>query len=227
MGRGSFCYNPSMLLRLPIWRFSERTCALLSLLCLVGASIALAFPRTHWLLRTPLANGIALLLLVAVSVVCLVALWKRRWVSALFHAGAVLVIIGGGLTAGYAQEGELALLDSPIAPTEYRQRVVGGDRVALESFEIETYPNGMPKQYRTRLYFPEGVREVSVNHPLRRKGYTYYQMSYAQAFDPYGRPVWQTILTVRKDPGVPFVFVGYGLLALATLLVAIRSEVRS
>ena len=104
---------------------------------------------------------------------------------------------------------------------------MGGDRVALESFEIETYPNGMPKQYRTRLYFPEGVREVSVNHPLRRKGYTYYQMSYAQAFDPYGRPVWQTILSVRKDPGVPFVFAGYGLLALATLLVAIRSEVRS
>ena len=105
--------------------------------------------------------------------------------------------------------------------------MIGGELVTLDSFTIEKYPNGMPKQYRTVLLFPEGERhEISVNHPLKRKGFTYYQMSYSQGADPYGEPVWVTHLTLRRDPGAPVTFAGYGLLVLAALGLAVR-EVRA
>ncbi len=204
---------------------SGRFVAVGALLLLAALAIALAFPKTHALLQTATANGVLWVLLFCFVGVACGALWRRRWVSALFHLGAAMVLVGSALTAGYAKESTVMLVDSPIAPMAYRQRVIGGDLVTLESFTIERYPNGMPSQYRTRLYFPEGVREVAVNQPLRRKGFTYYQMSYAQAYDPYGRAVWQTQLVVRRDPGVRVVFAGYGLLVLAALLMALR-EVR-
>ncbi len=140
------------------------------------------------------------------------------------------------------------------------------DVATLEDVEVETYPNGMPKQYRTRLAFEEGSYEIAVNQPLRRKGLTYYQMSYAQSylpavdrygspiyfrtldldakgepqFDAQGRPIYKgdgwehpvgfpsvsTQLSVRKDPGAPITFAGYGLLILATFLFALREERR-
>ena len=202
----------------------------LALLALAACAAVLAFPGTRTILRTTWANA-ALLALLAACVGC--ALWalaRRRWLCALFHAGAAAVIVGGGLTADHARTWQVGLVDSPIAPPEYATwRTEGkpdGEVVALESFTIETYPDGMPKQYRTRLRFPEGVREIAVNRPLRRKGLTYYQMSYARAWDPYGQPVWQTILSVRKDPGVPVVFAGYGALALAALGMAIRESLQ-
>lgn len=195
------------------------------LLALAALAAALAFPRLHGALRSAAAYATLWALLAAFVGVALRALWRRRWLSALFHAGAAAAIVGGGVTAGYAKEWQVGLVDSPIAPPEYRQRVIGGDVVALCAFTIETYPDGMPRQYRTRLLFPEGEREVAVNAPLRRKGFTYYQMSYSKAYDPYGRQVWQTHLTVRRDPGVPITFAGYGAVVLAAALMAVR-EVR-
>ena len=137
---------------------------------------------------------------------------------------ALAVVVGGALTAGYAKQWEIWLVDSPIAPVEYRQRMIQGERVALERFEVEAYPNGQPKQYRTTLRFLEGAREIAVNKPLRRNGLTYYQMSYAQGQDPYGEPVWQTMILVRQDPGWPVVFAGYALLVAAAVAMALREE---
>ncbi len=70
---------------------------------------------------------------------------------------------------------------------------LGDEVVALETFTIDRYSNGMPSQYRTTLRFPEGAYELSVNQPLRRKGRTYYQISYgnqmAMAIDRFDNPV--------------------------------------
>ncbi len=138
------------------------------------------------------------------------------------------------------------------------------EHVTLKDFTIERYPNDTPKQYRTTLTFEEGDYDIAVNQPLRRKGLTYYQMSYAHTylpaidryenpiyfrmlalddkgeprFDERGYPVYNgnlgeypvgfpvvcTQLSIRKDPGAPVTFVGYGLLILATFLLAIREE---
>lgn len=192
------------------------------LLMLAAVAVALAFPGLRWMLGTA-ATSVALWgLLAAFAAMTARALGKRRWLSALFHAGALAVLAGGAVTAGYAREWQVGLVDSPIAPSAYRQRMIGGDLMTLRDFTIETYPDGMPRQYRTRLIFPEGEREVSVNRPLRRKGLTYYQMSYSKACDPYGRQVWQSHLTIRRDPGAPVTFAGYGMLVSAAFLMAVR-----
>lgn len=201
-----------------------RFCAAISLLCLSAWAIVFAFPQTHFLLRTPITNGVLLTFIVVLIATTIRALWLKRWISALFHLGASLVIVGGGITAGYAKEGHVTLIDALDAPIEYRQFMLDDERVALHSFEIATYPDGMPQQYTSRLVFVDGVREVSVNAPLRHKGWTYYQMSYQKVFDPYGNPVLSTLLTVRKDPGVPFTFSGYAILVLAAFLLALRES---
>ena len=218
-------YNGLMLLSLPSLARLMRSIVAVVLLLLAATAAVLAFPHLHGVLRSTAPYATLWALLAAFVAVTLRALCRRRWLSALFHAGVAAVIVGGGVTAGYAKEWQVGLVDSPIAPPEYRQRMIDGDLVALSAFIIETYPNGMPRQYRTRLLFPEGEREVAVNAPLRRKGLTYYQMSYSKAYDPYGRQVWQTHLTVRRDPGVPITFMGYGALVLAAAMMAVR-EVR-
>ena len=195
-----------------------------TLLALAGVSVVLAFESQRGMLQTAECRVVAWGLLGVFAVLMVWALWRRRWVSALFHGGALAVVVGGALTAGYAKQWEMWLVDSPIAPVEYRQRMIQGERVALERFEVESYPNGQPKQYRTTLRFPEGAREIAVNNPLRRKGLTYYQMSYAQGQDPYGEPVWQTMILVRQDPGWPVVFAGYALLVAAAVAMALREE---
>lgn len=201
-------------------------CATLTLLAFSAVAIVLAFPSKRPLLQSPWTNGILLAFLVCLGGVTLRALWRKRWVSALFHLGTMLIVIGGGLTAGYAKEGQLIFTDASYAPLEYRQCLIDGDRVALHSFEVPTYPDGMPKQYITHLVFPEGTRTVSVNAPLRRKGWTYYQMSYQQVEGYYGEPVYNTILTVRKDPGATVTFCGYGTVILAAFLLALRETAR-
>lgn len=187
-------------------------------------SAALAFPQCQGLLQHAAWRWTMRALLVLLVLLTLRALWRKRWVSALFHAAMTAILVGGAITQGYAKNWEIWLVDSPIAPTELRQCLVQGERVSLERFEIETYDNGMPKQFRTCLRFPEGPRELAVNQPLRRNGLTFYQMSYAQGQDPYGREVWQTLLLIRKDPGWPVVAAGYCALALATLLLALRTS---
>ena len=194
------------------------------LLALAALSLVLAFPKSHGLLQTAGCTGVLWGLLGALAAVALRALWKRRWVSALFHAGALCLVVGGALSAGHAKTWEVWLEDSPFATPEMRQRVVKGELVTLERFEIERYENGMPKQFRTTLRFPDGLQQIEVNRPLRRKGLTYYQMSYHERPDAYGQPVRMTMLLLREDPGWPVVFSGYGLLAAAALLLAVRTE---
>lgn len=205
--------------------FSPAVCVGILSLLTVGA-IVLAFPATHGALQHWGFNGAVWALLVLLAAVTVRALFKRRILSALFHLGMIAVILGGATTAWKAVEEEKTLIDSPMAPRFYREWTVNGESCVLESFRIDRYENGMPKQYITRLAFPEGSYELSVNQPLRRKGITYYQMSYTQATDPMGGRAWATVLTARRDPGVPWVFAAYGIFLLATLTMAVREEVR-
>lgn len=196
------------------------------ILLLSGGAIVFAFPATHGWLHHWGFNAILWAVLILLAAVTLRALVRRQWVSGLAHAGMIAVILGGALTAWKAKEEEKLLIDSPLAPRVYREWTVNGESCVLESFRIERYENGMPKQYRTRLAFPEGTSELSVNSPLRRKGITYYQMSYTEAKDPMGGHAWCTILTARRDPGVSWVFAAYGIFLLAALIMAVREEVR-
>jgi hypothetical protein len=185
-------------------------------------AIVFAFPKTHAWLTSAWSNGALLAILAGLVVTTGAALLNKRWLSALFHCGAAFIIVGGGLTAGYTKEGQVTLTDYTYAPFEYRQFLLEGERIALHSFEVPTYPNGMPRQYISHLVFPEGTKTVSVNHPLKRNGWTFYQMSYQKDPGYYGEPVFSTILTLRKDPGYPYTFCGYGLIIVAAFAFALR-----
>ncbi|MGN0886374.1 MAG: cytochrome c biogenesis protein ResB [Candidatus Spyradenecus sp.] len=195
-----------------------------TLLALAGVSVVVTFGPAQGWVQMGWFRVMAWGLLGLFAGMTLWALARRRWVSALFHGGALAVVVGGALTAGYAKQWEMWLVDSPYAPVMDRQRMIQGERVALARFEVENYPNGQPKQYRTTLQFPEGSREISVNKPLRRKGLVYYQMSYTPVEGPYGERVWATMILVRQDRGWPVVFAGYGMLVAAAVLMALREE---
>ena len=47
------------------------------------------------------------------------------------------------------------------------------------------------------------LRKISMNHPLRYRGFSLYQSSYVPG------AVETTVLSVRSDPGTPFVYAGF------------------
>jgi len=47
------------------------------------------------------------------------------------------------------------------------------------------------------------MRKISMNNPLRYRGYSFFQSSYIEG------PTETTVLSVRNDPGTPFVYAGF------------------
>lgn len=80
-----------------------------------------------------------------------------------------------------------------------------GFEIRCDFFEIEFYPNGMPKEYRSRLTVKENGKDVhqqdiEVNEPLTYKGITFYQSSYEGYKDfllKFSHPTDQTSTTFK------------------------------
>jgi len=91
------------------------------------------------------------------------------------------------------------------------QRLPLGFTVGLDSFTIEQYPGThRPRSFESRVVFADTDaggerRKISMNHPAKYGGYTFYQSSYRE--DPHGGLT--TYLGVSWDPGRPVVFAGY------------------
>lgn len=86
-----------------------------------------------------------------------------------------------------------------------------GFKVTLERFRVGYYPGGRrPRSFESRISILDAAtgrtqnRLISMNHPTKYGGYNLYQASYR--IEP-GRKV--SFLSVSRDPGQPFVFVGY------------------
>ena len=47
------------------------------------------------------------------------------------------------------------------------------------------------------------MRKISMNNPLRYRGFSFYQSSYIPG------PTETTVLSVRNDPGTPLVYAGF------------------
>jgi hypothetical protein len=90
-------------------------------------------------------------------------------------------------------------------------------RVTLLQFKSEKYPgSAMPATYesRVRVDDPEsGASEhlISMNHPLRHRGYVFFQSSFAEG------PRMTSVLSVVRSPGLPLVYLGTALLSLGVL----------
>lgn len=167
------------------------------------------------------------------------ALFKRRWLSALFHGAAAYLIAGALMSALGGEQPSSGYL--PLASGDYDTRLYSQDlseklydlpfTVTMNRFSIATYPDSaMPKQYFSDLTLTasDGAFEVrktaSVNTPIRFQGWTIYQMSYGQGQNVYtGEAVIYSILFFSRDSGVVHVFIAFGLILAGTAWLMIRS----
>jgi cytochrome c biogenesis protein len=124
-----------------------------------------------------------------------VFLLARKKVLGLFGSDVVhlglLIILAGGIASGLAgfkknltfREGQV--LDIPKAEFILR----------LDKFQIEYYPNGSIKDWKSTLTVIEEEKPVlskviEVNHPLSYKGFVFYQSSYEWDWTNVSLEVW-------------------------------------
>jgi len=151
---------------------------------------------------------------------------RGRGISALLVHISLVAILAGGLIRGiWGQKGSLQLCEGESAAAF---RTAAGVirlpfEIRLERFEIEVDNESHARaersirNYRSTLAISEGGRVVkegslAVNAPLSYGGYTFYQSGY----DP-ADTTWTSLLVVR-DPGVPLVFAGFGILIVGLFL---------
>ncbi len=82
--------------------------------------------------------------------------------------------------------------------------------VTLLDFRKQLYPGtNMPAGFESEVELHDEERGVTLkqliwmNEPLKYRGYSLFQSSYLED------PVEATVLSVRKDPGVPLVYIGF------------------
>ena len=224
---------------------------------MVAASLALAFAGEA---RAPeLAKDYGMGAVAGVAILCSIACSRMLGRPALLalHLGFALVLGGWVVNQIAGKEGRLVLAESellrqvgPRLAQHHGWTNVGSVdeefNYALDKFEITYSPDGKVEQFTSRGRIPD-VREgaddgradlhdekvdISVNHPLVRKGWWVYQVDYyphigePPLMSPYtgalenpqtGEPYRFTILQCVKDAGLPFVAAGGVLLLLGAL----------
>ena len=92
-----------------------------------------------------------------------------------------------------------------------------GYPIELKKFEMDTYMGtNRAASYASIVRLPEGDEvKISMNEPLKYKGYTFYQASFQQ--DDEGKPT-ASILSVNKDPGRFWKYLGSLLLTLGSCM---------
>jgi cytochrome c biogenesis protein len=151
----------------------------------------------------------------------------------LVHAGLVVLMLGAAWGALGGRRAEQFL-----APGRTLELMDSRGRseltLALDSFAVERDPAGRPEQFRSALRILDGTEdagqaggtvlrqaEISVNHPLRFRGVTFYQADWGlaaisvqlgrspvlqlplQSFPQLGEQVWGLVLPTRPDGTQP------------------------
>jgi len=105
----------------------------------------------------------------------------------LIHLSIVLIILGGFIGKIWGFQGHVVI---PEGEAVNRLEVAGHGEsrtldfaVQLDKFQILSYPDGTPREYRSELTFIKEGREVfkgtcRVNDPLKYEGLSFYQASY-------------------------------------------------
>lgn len=122
----------------------------------------------------------------------------RLWVGAaalLSHVGLIVILAGAVVT------GQLGWQEDAVTLSPGQSYEVGHGLDAVlrfEKLELDTYPDGSPKDYRTCVQIIEGDTEleqvIGVNRPFTYRGVSFYQISHGMAVavkasDQDGRPL--------------------------------------
>ena len=126
--------------------------------------------------------------------------WTRTGVY-IVHASILVIFLGAIIGSLGGFKGSVVI---PETMKKNRIFLFGSGKpidlafeVRCNSFTIEFYPNGMPKEYTSSLTILENDREIltkeiEVNDPLSYKGITFYQSSY-EAYQDF-------IITIASQP---------------------------
>ncbi len=112
--------------------------------------------------------------------------WSRIGVYVV-HTSILLIFIGAiiGELGGF--KGNVLIPETDQTDKIYTsngtQTIDLGFTVRCDSFNLELYPSGMPKRYKSELTILENGKElfqapIEVNSPLKYRGITFYQASY-------------------------------------------------
>ncbi len=98
-----------------------------------------------------------------------------------------------------------------------------GFALKLLSFKVGRYQGiNQAKSYESQVQLPEGdIKTIAMNEPLHYKGVSFYQSSFIE--DESGKPT-HSVLTVNKDPGRFFKYLGSFLICLGVLFLFLRSK---
>jgi cytochrome c biogenesis protein len=138
--------------------------------------------------------------------------WSRTGVY-LVHLSILVIFVGAiiGHFLGFKANvmlPELRSTDKVYGAGKEAPPIELGFTVRCDSFGIEFYDNGMPKEYRSSLTILENGQEIlqkdiRVNSPLSYKGITFYQSSY-QGFQEFIFQVTEAATGDKKEFVLPF-----------------------
>ena len=137
--------------------------------------------------------------------------WSRIGVY-LVHTSVLVIFIGAIIGHFFGFKGtvmipELRSTDKIFTSSDSRP-IDLGFTIRCDSFGLEFYDNGMPKEYKSSLTILEnGVemvkKDIKVNSPLTHRGITFYQSSY-QAHEEFVIQITETANGESRDFSVPF-----------------------
>ncbi len=104
------------------------------------------------------------------------------------HGSIIVIVIGALIGALYGYRGAMNILEgeksNKVFPFRQKTFITLPFYIKLNKFEIEFYPNGMPKDYRSYVTVLDanGTFDyvIRVNHPLQYRGIRFYQASYQE-----------------------------------------------
>jgi cytochrome c biogenesis protein len=113
----------------------------------------------------------------------------HKWGYILVHSALLVVLIGGWMSVQFGFRGNMAVPEGQKESTITFLKGTGVESldmpfdVRCNSFDIDFYPNGMPKEFKSNLTIIDGGKEVLtsdiiVNEPLYYKGVRIYQASF-------------------------------------------------
>jgi len=107
------------------------------------------------------------------------------------HASLVIIIIGGMVSALFGFEGVMEIPDGKSRDFVFKKSATGyvmspvPFAVKLDSFDLQRFPNGMPKDYVSVLHVIDNgqvtlKKRIEVNDPLSYGDYIFYQSTYVE-----------------------------------------------